>query len=55
MGNGGRCRHAAWGVETSSGGWRVAGVGDGQVDDAQLQEMRWGAGVEIGLKTMNSF
>ena len=30
-GNSGRRRHAAQGVETSGGGWKVAGVGDVQV------------------------
>ena len=31
--NGGRCRHAAWGAETSGEGWRAAGVGNGHVDN----------------------
>ena len=44
-GNGGKHRHAAQGAETSGGGWRVAGVGEVQVDDVPRQERRWGAGV----------
>ena len=44
-GYGGRHRHAAQGTETSSGGWRVAGVGDVQVDGVLCWESMWGVGV----------
>ena len=39
-GNGGRSRHVARGAAMSSGGWRVAGVGNGQVDDAPRRERK---------------
>ena len=54
IGNGGRRGHTAWSVETSGEGWKVVGVGDGEADDAPLQEMRWRSGVDIDDKTMNS-
>ena len=44
-GNGGRRSHAARGAETRVGGWRVTGVGDGQVGKAPRQERSWGVGV----------
>ena len=44
-GNGDRRRHAARGAETSGGGWRVAGVGNVQVEGVPRWERRWGAGV----------
>ena len=44
-GKGSRCRHAARGAETSNGIWRVASVGDIQVDRAPIRERIWGAGV----------
>ena len=44
-GNSKRRRHAAWGAETSSGGWRVTGVGNVQVDGVPRQERRWGVRV----------
>ena len=48
-----RRRHMARGAETSGGGWRVVGVGYGQVENAQLRERRWGAGAHIDVTTMN--
>ena len=42
-GNGGRCRHAAWGAYMSDGGWLVAGAGNFQVGGSSRQERRWGA------------
>ena len=42
-GNGSRRRQAARGAEMSGGRWRVAGVGDVQVDSALRQERMWGA------------
>ena len=41
----GRFRHAARGAEKSGRGWRVAGVGDVQVDGVTIRERKWGAGV----------
>ena len=39
------------GVETRGGGWKVAGVGDVQVDGALCRERRGGAGArERGYK-----
>ena len=32
-GHGGRCMHAAWGADTSGGGWRLAGVGEVQLEN----------------------
>ena len=52
-GNGGRSRHVAQGADTSGGGWQVAGMGDGQVDNAPLWERRWKAGLHIGVTTTN--
>ena len=46
-GNGGRRRHAARGIETSYGGWWVAGVGDVQVGGAYHWERRWVEGEKI--------
>ena len=43
-GHGGRCRHAERVAETSGRGWRVAGVGNVQVDGALRQEKGWGSG-----------
>ena len=40
-GNGGRRRHAARGADASGGGWRVAGVGNVQVDGAPHRGRRW--------------
>ena len=44
MGNGSRRRHMMQGSGTSSGGWRVAGAVDVQVDGALLWERRWLSG-----------
>ena len=44
-GHDGRSRHAALGAETSGRGWRLAGVGNVQVDDVPHQDRRWGARV----------
>ena len=33
------------GHRASGGGWRVAGVGDVQVDGVTIRERKWGAGV----------
>ena len=44
-GNDGRHRNAVRGAETSGRGWRVAGVGDVQVDSVLQQERRLRAGV----------
>ena len=41
----GRSRHAAQSVETSGGGWWVAGVDEDQVYNVPQQERKWGAGV----------
>ena len=38
------CRHTERGAEMSGGVWRVAGVGNVQVDGVPLQERRWVAG-----------
>ena len=43
--NGSRRRHATRGVDTSGGIWKVAGVGDPQVDGGLRQERWRGAGV----------
>ena len=40
-----RFRHTTPGEEISGRGWRVAGVGDVQVDVVPRRERRWGAGV----------
>ena len=42
--NNNRCRHAAWGTETSGRGWRESGVDNFQVDSVPRWERRWGAG-----------
>ena len=42
--NGGRCRPAERGTETSDGGWRMEGVGNVQVGGASRQERRFGGG-----------
>ena len=42
---GGRRRHVSRGAETSGRGWRVAGVGNIQVEGIPCRERRWGAGV----------
>ena len=42
---GGISRHAARGAEMSGGGWRVAGVGNVQVDRVPRQERKWGVGL----------
>ena len=44
MGNGGICRHAAGGRETSDRGLRVTGVGDVHVGGSLRKESNWGAG-----------
>ena len=51
--NSGRHRHVEQDAETSDRGWRVAGVVNGQVDDAPRREMRWRAGVKIGVTKRN--
>ena len=45
-GNGGIVRLAAWGAETSGGGWRVSVLYKFQVDNIQRRESIWGAGVQ---------
>ena len=55
VGNGDRLRHAARGTEASSGGWRVAGVGEVQVDNAPFREGVWVVSLNIGVTTMNGF
>ena len=37
---------AAWGAETSGGGWQVVNVVKFQVENVPFQEMRWGAGLQ---------
>ena len=54
-GNNGKHRHAAQGVETSGGGWRVVGMGNSQMDDALLWERMLGAVIKKGVTTMNSY
>ena len=53
--NDGRCRHAAWGAETSGRGCRWVGVDDIQVDDVTRQERRWGSGETESDMTTNSY
>ena len=43
MGHGGRRRHAAWGAETSNGGWRLAGPVAAMLNKDRFlrRERRW--------------
>ena len=43
-GNNERSRHAAWGSETSGGGWGVKSGGEFQVENVTLRDRMWGVG-----------
>ena len=42
--HGGRSRHDVRDAKMRGGSWRVAGVGEVQVDNVTFQERRWGLG-----------